>query len=520
MKFSRTTAASVAVSLAFTATAAMAEAPPRVEMKVIPSRSASRPGGANMGSSPVTPRNRPRPDAPGGGGSARPGGGGSAWTDAALQSSFPNPFAPALLTSSEGIGADGVAPPDTNVAAGDTQVVEIVNMEYAVFDKTGVQLTAPLPIHTIFTGLGGMCEAQDGGDPIVLFDQQAHRWFISQLEYNSNFSSNLFCTAVSQTADAINGGWYLYEWNFGSDLPDYPKVGVWPDAYYFSANLFWRGSFFLAADACALDRNAMINFQDATGVCFSSSSPSLLPASADGATPPPAGAPGLYIRTSGSSALALYRFHVDFVNTGNSTFTGVSVPVAAFHLACGSGGTCVPQPATSQQLDSLGDRLMYRLSYRNFGTYQSLLVNQSVQVRSTSNQVGVRWYEIRNPFGTPAVYQQSTFAPDTTQYRWMGSMAQDKQGNLLVGYSSSSSSQFPSIAYSGRLTGEPLNQLESESVSLFGTGSQTLNRWGDYSSMSVDPVDDCTFWYANEYLVTNGNSWHTRVESLKFPGCN
>src|SRR5439155_2716610 len=143
------------------------------------------------------------------------------------------------------------------------------------------------------------------------------------------------------------------------------------------------------------------------------------------------------LRTNGSSALALYRFHVDFVNTNNSTFSGVSVPVTAFHLACGNGGTCVPQPGTSQPLASLGDRLMYRLSYRNFGTYESLLVNQSVQVRSSSNQVGVRWYEIRNPFGTPVVTQQSTFSPDTTRYRWMGSMAQDKQGNLLVGYSSS-----------------------------------------------------------------------------------
>src|SRR5207249_2786336 len=154
----------------------------------------------------------------------------------------------------------------------------------------------------------------------------------------------------------------------------------------------------------------------------------------------------------------------------------------------------------SQQLASLGDRLMYRLSYRNFGTYESLLVNQSVQVRSSSTQVGVRWYEIRNPFGTPSVFQQSTFSPNTARFRWMGSLAQDKIGNLLLGYSSASSSLYPSIAYSGRQAGEPLNQFESESVSLFGTGSQTLDRWGDYSSMAVDPVDDCTFWYANEYL--------------------
>jgi hypothetical protein len=507
----------VAAGAMLSAAVAAADPPPRVDMRVIPSRSALHPGGASLGTSPLTPRSRPRPDIAGGGGGGRPGG-GSTWTDPVVQASFPSPFAATLLTSSEGIGSDGVAPPDTNVAVGDTQVVEIVNVQYAVYDKTGTQLTAPLPIHTLFTGLGGMCETADGGDPIVLFDRQAHRWFVSQLEYNSNFSSNLLCTAVSAGPDAITRAWYLYEWDFGSDLPDYPKIGVWSDAYYFSANIFWMGAFFLASDACAFDRNAMINFQPAVGVCFSSSSPSLLPASADSATPPGPGEPGFYVRLNGSSAVTLYKFHVDFVNTNNSTFSGVSLPVAAIHQACG-GRTCVPQPGTSQQLDSLGDRLMYRLSYRNFGTYESLLVNHSVQIRSSSNQTGVRWYEIRNPNGAPAVAQQSTFAPDTTRYRWMGSIAQDQQGNMLLGYSASSSSLFPSIGYTGRLATDPSNQLSGEFVSTFGTGSQTLNRWGDYSSMAVDPVDDCTFWYANEYLVTTGNSWHTRIESLKFPGC-
>jgi hypothetical protein len=457
------------------------------------------------------------PDVPfGGGGNARPGGG--AWTDTALQASYPSPFAATLLTSSEGIGADGVAPPDPNVAVGDTQVVEIVNVEFAVFDKTGTMVQAPAPIHTLFAGLGGMCETQDGGDPIVLFDRMAHRWFISQLEYNSDFSDNLLCTAVSTSADAT-GSYVAYEWDFGPSLPDYPKIGVWPDAYYFSANIFYYGAFFLGADACAFDRNAMINGQPAVGLCFSTSQPSLLPASLDGSMLPNAGAPGLYVRNNGTTGLALYRFHVDFVNTNLSTFRSVNVPVTAFHLACGNGGTCVPQPGTTQLLDSLGDRLMYRLSYRNFGTYESLLVNHSVQIRSSSTQTGVRWYELRNPYGTPSVYQKSTFSPDTTQYRWMGSISQDKQGNMLLGYSASSSTLFPSIGYSGRLVTDPPNQLQSEFVSFFGTGSQTINRWGDYSSVAVDPVDDCTFWFAGEYFVTTGTSWHTRLESLKFPGC-
>lgn len=458
-----------------------------------------------------------KPEIPGGGGGGRGGGGGS-WTDTALQTSYPAPFAASLLTSSDGIGADGVVPPDANVAVGDTQVVEIVNTEYAVFDKTGTMVQAPQPIHTLFAGLGGMCETLDGGDPIVLFDQIAHRWFVSQLEYNADFSQNLLCTAVSTTADAL-GSYVLYEWDFGNNLPDYPKIGVWPDAYYFSANMFWSGAIFLAADACAFDRNAMINGQPAIGVCFSSSSPSLLPASLDGSTLPNAGAPGLYLRT-GSNALALYRFHVDFNNINNSTFSGVNVGVQAFHQACG-GRTCVPQPGTTQQLDSLGDRLMFRLSYRKFATYESLLVNHSVQIRSSSTQTGPRWYEIRNPFGAPSVVQQSTYAPDSTRYRWMGSVAQDKQGNMLVGYSASSASLFPSIGYAGRLATDPVNQLSTEFLSFFGTGSQTsYARWGDYTSLAVDPVDDCTFWFVGEYLVTTGSfNWHTRLESLKFQGC-
>jgi hypothetical protein len=506
----------IALGILCAAGIAAADPPPRVDMKIIRSRSALHPGGANVGTSPLTPRTRTRPDVPGGNGGGRPGGGGT-WTDPVLQTSYPSPFAAALRTSSEGIGADGVAPPDTNVAVGDTQVVEVVNLEYAIYDKAGTQLTAPQPIHTIFTGLGGMCETSDGGDPIVFFDTQAHRWFISQLEYNSNFSSNLLCTAVSATSDAA-GAYYLYEWDFGSDLPDYPKIGAWPDAYYFSANIFWMGAYFLGADACAFDRNAMINFQDATGQCFSTSTASLLPASLDGATAPPAGEPGFFLQLNGASAVRLYRFHVDWNNISNSTFTGVNLAVGAIHQACG-GKTCVPQPGTTQQLDSLGDRLMYRLSYRNFGTYESLLVNHSVQVRSTSNQAGVRWYEIRNPNGAATIAQQSTFSPDSAQYRWMGSIAQDKQGNMLLGYSASSASLFPSLGYAGRLAADPANQLSSEAIFTFGTGSQTLNRWGDYSSMAIDPVDDCTFWYASEYLVTTGNSWHTRIESLKFPGC-
>ena len=514
----------VAVGIAFCSSSASADPPQRSDIQVITAgrQRMKNPARDVVGGAPGRlMRDRPKasdPDAPGGG-SGSGGGASGTWTDGDVQPAYPNPFGATLVNSVEGIGANGSLPPDNNMAVGDTQLVEIVNTEFAVYDKTGALLMGPAPIHSLFTALGGMCATADGGDPIVLFDQAAGRWFISQLEYNSSFTTNLLCTAVS-TSDDATGTYVLYEWNFGSILPDYPKIGIWPDAYLFSANQFWHGSFFTGAYACAFDRTSMIDGVDAGGVCFTASSPSLMPASLDGSTPPSAGEPGFYLRL-GSTTVTLYRFHVDFVTISNSTFTSVNLPVASVHQACG-GGTCVPQPGTSQQLDSLGDRLMYRLSYRNFGGYESLLVNHSVQVRSSSTQTAPRWYEIRNPRTAPVVYQQSTFAPDSTLYRWMGSIAQDKQGNMLLGYSASNgTSTYPSIGYTGRLATDPVNQMQSESVLFFGTGSQiTYSRWGDYSSMAIDPTDDCTFWFVGEYLVTNGPIvWHTRMESLKFPSC-
>jgi len=224
-----------------------------------------------------------------------------------------------------------------------------------------------------------------------------------------------------------------------------------------------------------------------------------------------------------TNSLNLFKFHVDFASPAKSTFTGPTViPVAPFTPACG-GGVCIPQPNTSQKLDSLADRLMYRLAYRNFGTHESLVVNHSVFVSGNKHsQVdGVRWYEVRNPNGAPGVFQEGTFSPDSNS-RWMGSIAMDKVGDIAVGYSVSSSTLFPSIRYTGRVPTDLLGTLESEKTITAGTGSQNggLNRWGDYSSMSVDPADDCTFWYTNEYLETTGSfNWSTRIASFKFPGC-
>jgi hypothetical protein len=425
----------------------------------------------------------------------------------------------------DGISSDGYIPPDTNLAVGATQVVQTVNVDYAVYDKvTGAQLLAPMAIHNIFAALGAPCGNSDGGDPVVLYDKSAGRWLISQLEYNRSFRSNYECVAISTSSDAT-GSFNLYAFSFSNNLPDYPKWGSWPDAYYLSANLFHNGSTFVGAAACAFPRDLMLAGQPVSGsqvICFQiPSEASLLPADLDGTTPPAAGEPGFYANLD--STLKLYRFYVDFATPSNSTFTGpIAVSGAAsFNEACG-GGACVPQPSTNQKLDSLGDRLMFRLAYRNFGTYESLVVNHSVQVNSGSNQTGVRWYEIRSPNSAPTIYQQGTYSPDTTTYRWMGSIAQDQNGNIAVGYSvSDNSSVYPGIRYAGRVPTDPLGTLQAEATIIDGSGYQSsYNRWGDYSAMSIDPSDDCTFWYTTEYILSSGSFvWHTRIASFKFSGC-
>ncbi len=428
----------------------------------------------------------------------------------------------------DGIAADGYIPPDTNLSVGDTQIVQAVNTQFAVFSKaTGARIYGPAAIHTIFASLTGMCATKDGGDPIVLYDKMAGRWLISQMQYNNSGTSNLMCIAISQTSDAT-GKYNVYSFSFGNKLPDYPKFGVWPDGYYFSANMFYRGTSFQGAEACAFPRAAMLAGKAATAVCFQKSTSvfSLLPADLDGSTLPPAGEPNFFL-TFVTNGLNLYRFHADFNNPSNSTFTGPFAVqgVAPFSQACG-GGTCIPQPGVSQQLDSLGDRLMFRLAYRNFGSYEALVATHSVATGSAiyPNQTGIRWYEIRNPNGTAAVYQQSTFAPDATTYRWLGSIAQDNNGDIAIGYSvSDPASVFPGIRFTGRLASDPLNTLEAETTIIDGSASQTGSfsyRWGDYSSLTVDPADDCTFWYTSEYIALGGSfNWNTRIAAFKFAGC-
>ncbi|MBZ5663606.1 MAG: hypothetical protein LAO30_03295 [Acidobacteriia bacterium] len=450
-----------------------------------------------------------------------PGGLAPGEIDSVIQQTPLAPLTPVVGTSFEGLGAGqygftvNSAPPDTNGTVGATQYVQWVNSSFAIFNKTtGALIAGPTAGNTLWSGFGGGCQTNNDGDPVVLYDKAAQRWVFSQFSVST--TPFLQCIAVSTTSDAT-GTFNRYSFQYGN-FDDYPKMGVWSDGYYETFNMF-NGNTFVGADACAYNRTAMLAGTAATQVCFQqgSSVGGLLPSDIDGNTAPPAGSPN-YMLYFGTNNLNLYKFHADFNTPSNSTFTGPTViSVASFSPLCG-GGTCVPQSGTTQQLDSLADRLMYRLAYRNFGTHESLVVNHSVVAGSSG---GVRWYEIQNPSGTPSVAQQSTFAPDSS-YRWMGSVAMDQAGDLAVGYSVSSSSLNPTIRYAGRIPTDPASTLETEVNVVTGTGSQTtgLSRWGDYSAMQVDPVDDCTFWYTQEYMKTNGTfNWNTRIANFKFPTC-
>jgi hypothetical protein len=429
--------------------------------------------------------------------------------------------APTQNLSFEGLGNASLgftvnsAPPDTNGAVGSTQYVQWVNSSFAVFNKsTGALIAGPTAGNSLWSGFGGGCQTNNDGDPIVLYDKLANRWILTQFSVTT--TPFLQCVAVSTTSDAT-GTYNRYSFQY-SNFDDYPKMGVWPDAYYITFNMF-NGNTFVGADACAYDRNAMLAGQPATQVCFQqgSSVGGLLPSDLDGTTAPPAGSPNFLV-FFGTNNLNLFKFHVDFATPANSTFTGPTViPVTAFTPLC-NGGTCVPQSGATQQLDSLADRLMYRLAYRNFGNHESLVVNHSV---TAGGGGGVRWYELQNPNGTVTVAQQSTFAPDSN-FRWMGSVAMDKAGNMAMGYSLSGTGINPSIAFTGRLATDPANTMQAETTIISGTGAQNggLTRWGDYSAITVDPVDDCTFWYTNEYMKTTGSfNWNTRIANFKFPSC-
>jgi uncharacterized repeat protein (TIGR01451 family) len=453
--------------------------------------------------------------------------------DPVVQSVQLLPLAPTTLLNFDGVGNGFTgplgtftvtgAPSDANGRVGPNHYVQTVNTDFAIFNKSGTAIYGPAPVNTLWSGFGGGCETNNDGDPVVLYDPIADRWLISQFSVST--TPYLECVAVSTSPDPT-GTWNRYSFSNPS-FPDYPKIGVWPDAYYATFNYFnGSGGAFLGGEVCAYDRTKMLAGQPATQQCFSAGSTygGLLPADLDGARQPPPGSPNYLLALGADGQLAFWTFHVDWTTPSNSTFTGpTTLNTAAYTLPCGdTGGTCVPQNGTTQQLDTLGDRLMFRLTYRNFGDHEALVANHSVTAGSS---VGVRWYELRlSPTHDATIYQQGTYAPDSN-YRWMGSIAMDQFGNIALGFSLSGTAINPQIHYTGRLAGDASGVMsQGESTLINGGGSQTgsspLTRWGDYSAMAVDPSDDCTFWYTNQYIPADGEfNWSTRIGSFSFAGC-
>lgn len=459
---------------------------------------------------------------------------------------------PALLMNFEGVSNTGVYPPDTTGQVGAAHYVQMVNAavggaQVRVWDKTTGSQLYNFALADLWPTTDP-CYKYAYGDPIVLYDHLADRWLLTQFVWPPA-PPYYECVAVSKTGTPTNNpsDWYLYTFQVhSSKFNDYPKFGLWPDAYYMSANQFviangsesWAG-----AGVWAFDRAAMLAGQPASFVYFdvadlNQNYGGLLPATLLGDNLPPAGAPDYFLAVDqdwngASDVLHVFEFHVDWSAPALSTFRLVKdLVVAPFDWYLGPGKTNIPQPNGAPALDELTDRLMMPLVYRNFGDHESLVVNHTVDAAAAPNttlgQAGIRWYEVRGgavdtTFADASIYQQGTFAPGDGLHRWMGSIAMDYVGNIALGYSVSGSSVYPGIRYAGRLVNDPLGTMaQGEAVIVNGSGVQTgaLGRWGDYSAMSVDPVDDCTFWYTQEYIQASGDlNWQTRIASFKFPNC-
>ncbi len=444
------------------------------------------------------------------------------WVDPVAQNSWVGELMPAPARNFRGISfAQGGAgwPPDTNGDIGPNYYIQTVNTSIAIFTATTGSQAAFLTFNQFFDGTGTSCDTFNSGDPVVVYDRFEDRWLISDFSLPSG-GPYYECIAISQTGDPINGGWYMYAIPISDTaINDYPKVGVWRDGYYFSFNMFaefsyaWQGVEVWAFEKTGLlagDPNPkIVSFQIGADTGYAS----LLPGHA--LSLPPADAPNYFATVTAPNSLQIWEFKPDWANLPASTFSGpVELAVADFAVA-----NSIHQPGTSILLDSLSPRPMMQLIYRAVNGVEALWMTHTV---TSQGAAGMRWYEIRHPGAAPVLHQQGTYRPDAN-HRWMGSLAVDQDGNMALGYSVSSSSVYPSIRYTGRLAAETPGLLpQGESTIYAGTGSQSQSsgRWGDYSSMSVDPTDDCTFWYTTEYYTqTLGTNWQTRIAAFKYPSC-
>jgi len=459
-----------------------------------------------------------------------------------------------------------VNPPDPNGDVGPNHYVEMINLVFGVYDKQGNLLLGPVDTGTLWAGFAIPDCTDPSGDPIVLYDQTTDRWLLSQFttRFTDDPQNDVFynCVAISQTGDPT-GAYYRYAFTSGNFFPDYPKYGVWSNSYLLTSRDFGPTVEY-GISVYALEKNKMVNgLAKARAVQFflDGNDPEILPLVGDGLLPadldgnrrPKDGAPAPIVGTQDDGAgygatfdaLNIWELSVQWRSTPTASLElKTQLPVASFDsiFPCGPSRGCIPQPGITnpdQYVDILSyrQRPTWRLAYRNFGTYETMVTNQSVE--ALPGVAGVRWYEIRKTNGVYSLHQQGTYAPGDGVHRWMGSVAMDKRGNIAAGYSVSNGTDvYPGIRYTGRLAGDPPGQMtQGEGVIMNGSGVQTTtnSRWGDYTSMNIDPVDDCTFWYVNEYYEVSGlplplpppplpppgttAPWQTRIASFKLPGC-
>ncbi|MCX6268551.1 MAG: GEVED domain-containing protein [Bacteroidetes bacterium] len=410
----------------------------------------------------------------------------------------------------------GLSPSDDNGDIGPNHYVQTVNSKLQIFDRAGTSLYGPVNINTLFTGIPGA--EYNSGDPIVLYDEQANRWMIS--EFSVGGATKYMMIAVSTTADPL-GTYNRWSYSWGASVPDYPKFGIWRDSYLLGLNCG-------TDDIAAFDRNQMLAGNASPQVVkfdnpwFPASGwHCAQPCDNDGAFAP-FGTPGIFLLVNdgawgGSDQMWVYSLSVNWSSPGTASFTRINtLAVTSFDSNFGGTWDNIPQPGTAQKIEVLSNLLMYRAQYRNFGTYQSIVCCHDVDVNG-ADHAGIRWYELRNTGAGWTVYQQSTYAPDAN-HRWMASISQNGSAEIALGFTVASSTVYPSIRYTGRTASDPLGTMTfAETTILGGTQSQTDgNRWGDYTSMSIDPNDDKTFWYTSQYAGGSAWNWHTRIASFKF----
>ena len=461
--------------------------------------------------------------------------------DPVQQTAATTPARARLVASYRGLGDDfpgftvNAIPPDTVGAVGRTQYVQWVNSGFVVLDKkTGKAVLGPANGNAIWKGFDGECEKRNDGDPVVNYDRFADRWVLQQFAVTQG---NYECLAVSATSDA-RGPYHRYAFKY-KGFNDYPKAGVWSHSYVQTYNMFDAET---GTKVCALDRAAMLaGREEARQACIQlpATAPALLPADADGRTPPAADE-DVPLVGLGADALQVYSLHVDWRHPSQTALSRArALPVAAFTPACGvlyeledrTAAPCIPQPGTGAVgqlallgLDPLSDRPMFRLAWRRFADgHEAMVVTHTVDALPTA-AAALRWYELRRTAGAWRVQQQGTYVPDGDS-RWMASAAMDRHGGIALGYSVSGPlGTFPGIRIAGRAAGDPSGTLSKETDVVAGGGEQTtasyLSRWGDYSAMTVDPVDDCTLWYTTQYLQQTGIfNWSTKIVAVRLPGC-